>query len=654
MPGSFAMAPPKSTEFERPTILLIEDDAAHAELASRALEPDVVADVHTVGSLEAARAWLGQQAADLILADLRLPDGSALELLGPGMPLVILTSQGDEARAVAAMKGGALDYVVKSPDLYRDMPVLVERALRAANSERSRLRAEAALKESEARFQQLAASLEEAFWLYDVASDRIVYASPAWRTVYGVPFIANQSADARLGAVHREDADRVRGHFQDEVRKVAAELEYRVSDAGRVRWIHERTFPIRDSSGQCVRVTGMGADVTKRRELESVVRQAQKMEAIGQLAGGVAHDFNNMLTPILSAGEELLENAQSPVERELCSMIISASERAAELTHKLLSFSRKGRTQNAAVDMHAVIRDTVALLERSIDRRVRILIELHAAASTVMGDVAQLQNVLLNLGINARDAMPDGGELHFRSEVLDLDATSCAVLPFELRPGLFLQLSVRDTGTGIPIEMQSRIFEPFYTSKELGKGTGLGLAAVYGTMLEHNGAVTVESQPGLGAVFRLLLPLSNEALPSKEVSRPLVQDSGLILLVDDEPLVLAAGTQLLKSLGFTVVAASDGDQALQRFHELSKLLVAVICDVVMPRMSGSELVRELRAIDASVPIVVASGFPRNERPSLGVASPGRADAFLAKPFHRNELSRTLSSVIRPKLAREPS
>ena len=147
------MAPPKSTEFERPTILLIEDDVAHAELASRALEPHVVADVHTVGSLEAARAWLRQQAADLILADLRLPDGSALELLGPGMPLVILTSQGDEARAVAAMKGGALDYVVKSPDLYRDMPVLVERALRAANSERSRLRAEAALKESEARFQ---------------------------------------------------------------------------------------------------------------------------------------------------------------------------------------------------------------------------------------------------------------------------------------------------------------------------------------------------------------------------------------------------------------------------------------------------------------------------------------------------------------------
>ncbi|HEX4340495.1 MAG TPA: response regulator [Polyangiaceae bacterium] len=623
-----------------PVVLLVEDDPAHAELAHRSLG-GVELSIHVVDTLASARDWLSRRAADVVLADLRLPDGSALEL--SEVPLVVMTSQGDEQRAVAAMKGGALDYVVKSPEMYRDLPVIVERALRASRTERDRLRAVASLRESEERFRQLADSIEEAFWLYDVREARMVYASPAFARIYGVPpESASGNEDARLACVHPEDVLKIRATI-GMVARTPQTHEFRVQSGGKTIWVEERTFPVEGDDGRPFRIAGLGQDVTQRRELEAALRQAHKMQAVGQLAGGVAHDFNNMLTAILAAGEQLRTQCADEDRRELCDLVVTAAERAAQLTHKLLAFSRKGKLMNAPVDVHGIIREAAALLERSIDRRVGVVTELASSRMTVIGDAGELQNAILNLGINARDAMPNGGELRISTDVHELDEGACATIPFDITPGRYARISVRDTGTGIAAENLPRVFEPFFTTKPVGQGTGLGLAAVYGTAVEHGGAVTVYSDVGRGTVFHLYLPVSESVPPGKPTASKAPRGYGLVLLVDDEPLVLSVGKRLLENLGYEVVTAKDGAAGVRAFRECHTRLVAVLCDLVMPVLSGGDASAEMRRIDPTVPVVVCSGFPRDDR--AGDVEPV-AQSFLAKPFHLADLASVLSRVAR--------
>jgi PAS domain S-box-containing protein len=572
-----------------------------------------------------------------------LPDGSALELLHNGIPLVIMTSQGDEQQAVSAIKGGALDYVVKSSEMFRDLPLIIERALRSAQRERERLAAEASLKESEARFRQLADNIQEAFWLYDLQEARMVYASPAWARVYSsVPSSLASAAQERLLAVHSEDRERVLTTFEHDAPHRALGQAFRVVDGENIRWVEERTFPVLDLQGRPYRIAGLGADVTRRRELEQNLHQAQKLEAIGQLAGGVAHDFNNMLTAIMAAADELGQSVPDSEQRELCQLISGASDRAAELTRGLLSFSRKGKLHAAPLDLHEVIRDTVRLLERSIDRRVRLRVQLQATPSVIVGDPAQLQNVILNLGINARDAMPGGGELHITTEACQLDALACSTLSLQLRPGAYLQVSVRDTGTGIPKQLQARIFEPFFTTKPVGQGTGLGLAAVHGIVTDHGGTVSVESELQRGSVFRLYLPLSDLECPLPLENTSGTGGSGLVLLVDDEPLVREVGRRLLQSMGYQVLVARDGEEAVRTFRARHAELAAVLCDMVMPVLSGADATSCMREVDPAVPVILCSGYPRDERGGELHSS----WAFLSKPFHRSELSRVVARVAR--------
>jgi PAS domain S-box-containing protein len=622
----------------------VEDDPAHAELASRALESvPSEHELHTVETLGDARRWLRKHTPDLVVSDLGLPDGSAIELLAEELPLVIMTSQGDEQRAVASMKGGALDYVVKSAEMYRELSKTVERALRASRAERERRRAEASLRESEERFRQLADNIQEAFWLYDIRARSMVYVSPAWSRVYGQSVAAVlDDPSARFEAVHPEDRKRVTEAFDAEAPSRPIQQEYRVLTGDSVRWVAERTFPIEGSDGRPWRIAGLGADVTRRRELEGALRQSQKMEAIGQLAGGVAHDFNNMLTAIMAAAEQLGHLSSTEEQLELCELVVSAAERTAQLTRKLLSFSRKGKLRSVHTDVHTVIQDTATLLGRSIDRRVKIIVELSAPSATVIGDASELSNAILNLGINARDAMPNGGELHITSSHRDLDEASCATMPFLLRPGPYIQVSVRDTGAGISQEHLPRVFEPFFTTKPVGQGTGLGLAAVYGTVVDHGGAVTVYSELGRGTVFHLYLPLSDGAPRASSPTSEAPRGSGLVLIVDDEPLVRNAGTQLLKSLGYEVVVAKDGAEGVRAFAEHHERLCAVLCDLVMPELSGSDASEQMRRIDPDVPIVICSGYPRDERGPYAAS----ANEFLPKPYHRGELADLLARVAR--------
>jgi len=383
------------------------------------------------------------------------------------------------------------------------------------------------------------------------------------------------------------------------------------------------------------------------RSKEEQLRQSQKMEAIGQLAGGVAHDFNNMLAAILGSAEIMAESIPEDDEKtRMVNVIVKASQRAADLTSKLLSFSRKGKLISTPLDLHRVVHDTVLLLERSIDRRIEIQLELEAPNPLVIGDPSQLENALLNLCINARDAMPEGGVLRVATQRVPLDEAFCrALVGFSLEPGAYVRLTVEDSGHGIPPEIRDRIFEPFFTTKPTGKGTGLGLAAVYGIVKDHRGLIQVDSAPGQGTAFNIYLPLEESALlPSEsKPSLPTRLGGGSVLVIEDEEVVRSTASMLLQNLGYDVILAADGLEGIRCFQANRARIRLVLLDMVMPGISGKETAQRLATIDPSVPIIITSGFSM-ELCASELLNEG-IHGFLHKPYGRAELAKALLSSL---------
>jgi PAS domain S-box-containing protein len=639
-------------EAPRARVLLVEDEPAHAELCQRGLSRAPV-DVDVVGDITAARAWLAQRPADLVVSDLRLPDGTALELLaGPGgaaaVPLVVMTSQGDEQHAVDAMKRGALDYVVKSPTMFRELPLIVERALRAAQHIAERTRAETQLRESEARFRQVVDSIQDVFWLYEVARDQIIYVSPAWEAVFGSP--AEHAAGAmsnRLAVVVDADRERVERTFRERGCDGPLRQEFRARGAGGAeRVIEERTFPIAGPDGQPWRVAGLMTDLTQRRTLEHALQRSHRLEALGQLVGGIAHEFSNMLGSILFASEQLAEELRAePARRELCEVSIHAAERCNELTRQLMAFGRVGTVAARPLDLNQLVWDTITLLRRSVDQRIMILGDLRASPAVVRGEPSQLQTALLNLGIRARDAMPDGGELTFETDNVVLDELACSSMAFALEPGPYVQVSVRDTGAPITATAREHLFEPF-GGGDPGAGASIGLAAVYGTAVAHHGAVTVYSGVDRGSAIHLFVPRPRDGVVVVAPPGPIARGSGRILIVDDEPLLVEALDKVLVGLGYQVLTATDETEAMARFREHQAELSAVICDIMMPGTLGIDIIQQMRALAPDVPIVVSSGYAREQR--LAELAPLAISAFLPKPIRRAELAAVLASTSRTR------
>ncbi|MFT5702503.1 MAG: PAS domain S-box-containing protein [Desulforhopalus sp.] len=384
-------------------------------------------------------------------------------------------------------------------------------------------------------------------------------------------------------------------------------------------------------------------DVTKEYELEMEVRHGHKMDAIGQLAGGVAHDFNNMLAGINGASELLeIKLAENASAMKYIDIIKNATERAAGLTRKLLAFSRKGSHISTAVNLNEIINDVVAILERSIDKRIIITTALNARETMVSGDPSQLQSGILNLCVNARDAMPDGGELHITTSNTDFDEEYCRV-DQNLTPGNYIQVSIADTGIGIPAEVQTRIFEPFYTTKDVGKGTGLGLAAVYGMVKDHRGDIRLYSEVGKGTIFHLCIPVDSEAafsVPERKLD--VVRGQGTILVIDDEEIIRATSSLLVENMGYTVLQAKNGLEGVNIYKEKWKTIDLVILDMVMPVMNGREAFQEILTINPEAKVIMVSGFARNVD-MANMVGKGLA-GFIMKPFNRVELSKLIFEI----------
>ncbi|MDT8389396.1 MAG: response regulator [Lentisphaeria bacterium] len=414
-------------------------------------------------------------------------------------------------------------------------------------------------------------------------------------------------------------------------------------DTGKTRFEEVTIFPLiaNGIDGAVIRVD----DVTARIQLEEQLHQARKMDAIGQLAGGVAHDFNNMLGGIMG-GAELLEEwipEGEPKPREYLDMIQTSANRAAKLASQLLAFGRKQAKSSTAVDLHKVVADTVAILENTIGKRIVIELHLDAETPTVVGSPSHLQNALLNLGINACHAMPEGGTLTFGSSTTTLDPIYCQSSTFELTPGKYIELTVRDTGCGIPMHLQKRIFEPFFTTKPQGEGTGLGLSAAYGTISQHGGEIKVYSEEGVGTCFHILLPLSEKASEREPFVVHRHIGSGLVLVVDDEPIMRATAKAYLEGYGYEILLAADGEEAVAMYRERAKEIDLVICDMIMPRMNGRDCFKALREINPRVRFVLSSGFTRPQD-IADMKTEGLA-GFLQKPFRGAQLSTVVAMAM---------
>lgn len=423
-----------------------------------------------------------------------------------------------------------------------------------------------------------------------------------------------------------------------------------VTKTGEVRDTLLTAHMVKDTNGAWLGTRAAIIDITERKqaqkENEALVKQlheAQKMKAIETLSSGIAHDFNNMLGA-MTGSTELLENylVDEPKARELHKTLLESILRAGELTQKLKNFSRQPSGVLKPLNLHDLIEETVHLLENSIDRRITIETTLKANRHNISGDPPLLQNTLINLGINASHAMPDGGVFQIVTRGRVLDETFCKNFALNLKPGDYIEIEVKDNGCGIAKENLNRIFEPFYTTREQSEGTGLGLASVYGTVQQHKGAVTVDSEIGKGTNFHLFFPLSDLVVKTKKYAT-VKQGSGRILIADDDILMRTVSKSVLEKLGYEVIQAENGQEAVELFLQEQGRIDLILLDMIMPVMNGRDCFEKIRAIDPNAIIVLCSGFSEEEY--LKEMKVSGLNGYIQKPFVTAELSQIVYDAL---------
>ncbi|HLQ67868.1 MAG TPA: PAS domain S-box protein [Candidatus Limnocylindrales bacterium] len=515
-----------------------------------------------------------------------------------------------------------------------------------------------------AREATIARNLDSALFTFvlgpNESVERYEYFSLGAEGVFGVPLDEMMHDPAFWHRrVHTEDLENVvEPTLRDLSRLEPAMIEFRYqSSKGIYRWHRTRLVPRREADG-LVHVDGIETDVTERVALEEQLRHAQKLEAVGRLAGGIAHDFNNILTAVIGYADLLLARmGPNDSGRHAVQEIHKGGDRAASLTRQLLAFSRRSPAQPRLVDLNAALRDILPMLQRLAGEDVAFDLALSTAVGCVRVDPHQFEQVIVNLVVNARDVMPAGGTLRIATDRAEFRPAEARGDP-ALAPGAYVRLRVSDTGAGIAPEVMDHIFEPFFTTKGPGRGTGLGLATVYGIVSQHRGRVRAANRSSGGAEFEILLPEVNAPVPPAAAPAPAMPfPSGTesLLLVEDDPALLALGREALTELGYVVYTASGGIEALRLLEERRPEIDILVTDVVMPGMGGPELAERVTAERPSLPVLFVSGYAKDSL--LGEGIEGTEIAFLEKPYTTLVLARRVRETLdapSPHWQRTPS
>ena len=623
-------------------VLVIDDDPGTCHTISDVLE----LHGHAVESATAGYAGLERLTAtpvDAAIVDIRLPDISGLDLLrairasSPDTEVIFITGHGSVATAVEAVNGAAFSYLTKP----FEMPQLVA-ALEKALEKR---RLGRALRDSEARYRALVEGSIQGLSIHRGFAIEFANASLAAMFGYaGPPELIGR--DLRV-LVAPDEIPRVEGYAAacQEGGPAPPRYEFQgVRRDGTLIWVETLMSVTSWRHGTALLATFV--DVTERKRLEDHLRQSQKMEAIGRLAGGVAHDFNNLLTVISGRAQiELLRPELSGPSRRNIDLIAEAASRASTLTKQLLAFSRKQVLQPRVLDVDIVVARMEPLLRRLIGEDIDLVTATEPGLGRVRADPGQLEQVVLNLAVNARDAMPRGGRLTVETANAELDE-AYARQQADVHPGPYVILAVSDTGVGMDAETRAHLFEPFFTTKGVGEGTGLGLATVYGIVKQSGGHITAYSEVGRGTTIKIYLPRVDAASEVRGAEpEPVVlrRGSETVLLVEDDEAVRELTREVLEMQGYTVLAVADAGEAPRVLEGASRPIHLLVTDVVMPRLSGRELTERLRSLRPGLKVLYISGYAGTAVVHHGVLDPGTP--FLQKPFTPDALLRSVRKVL---------
>jgi len=631
-------------------VLIVEDSEDDTLLTLRELSRGGYTITHNrVDTPAQMQASLDRQLWDIVIADYNMPAFSAPEALKLlqkrhlDLPFIIVSGTIGEDVAVAAMKAGAHDYLIKG-NLTRLVPA-VERELREAEDRNKRHIAEQALRESEDRFRTLCFAAPLGIFQTDVQGFH-VYNNPLW---YGITGLDEKSSCGYgwVKAVHPEEREQVLEDWQHNVseRDMWSHEHRLLTTHGKVKWVHVLASPIYSLAGEFSGHVGTIEDITEKKQLEAQFLRAQRMESLGTLANGIAHDFNNILTPILGIAQllplkfpEMDQNGQ-----QLLNILEDSARRGADLVKQILSFTRGGENVRTIIQIRHLLADVAKVAKHTFPKFIHTQLNAADDLKTVLADATQIHQVLMNLIVNARDAMPNGGFLSINAENIWIDQ-NYATCHADAQVGSYIVITISDTGIGIPEEMREAIFEPFFTTKEIGKGTGLGLSTMMSIVKSHHGFVTLSSVVGQGSSFSIYLP-TKELVQDQAIAHVEIQDGNgeLILVIDDEVTIDEIIKTTLDNHNYRVLTASDGVGAVTLYTEHKDDISVVLIDLMMPIMDGSTTIFALQRLNPQVKIIAMSGAIVNmasvQNQKLNI------QGFLSKPFTAQVLLSTLREIL---------